>query len=174
MPLNTLERFRLHGRTALVTGARREIGRAIALALAGAGARLAIHHAGTAEEAADAAAVVAEITAARGEAREFGQDFTCDEAGHALAAAVSDWAPVDILVLNASIELPEPLGAITREHFDRQVAVNLRTTLELLQDLVPPMAARGWGRVVTIGSVQQVRPHPQMLVYAGTKAAQLN
>lgn len=174
MPLNTLERFRLHGRTALVTGARREIGRAIALALAGAGARLAIHHAGTAEEAADAAAVVAEIAAAGGEARAFGQEFTRDEAGHALAAAATAWAAPDILVLNASIELPEELGAITREHFDRQVAVNLRTTLELLQALVPPMAARGWGRVVTIGSVQQVRPHPQMLVYAGTKAAQLN
>ena len=82
--------------------------------------------------------------------------------------------PIDILVLNASIELPEDFQAITREHFDRQIAVNLRTTLELLQALVPPMAERGWGRVVTIGSVQQERPHPAMLVYAGTKAAQLN
>ena len=174
MPLNTLDRFRLDGRTALVTGARREIGRAIALALAGAGARLAIHHAGTAEEAADAAGVVAEIERAGGTARAFGQDFAQDEAGHALAAAVTAWSPVDILVLNASIELPEDYTAISREHFDRQITVNLRTVLELLQDLVPPMGARGWGRVVTIGSVQQIRPHPQMLVYAGTKAAQLN
>ena len=46
--------------------------------------------------------------------------------------------------------------------------------MELLQELVPPMAERGWGRVVTIGSVQQERPHPAMFVYAGTKAAQLN
>jgi NAD(P)-dependent dehydrogenase (short-subunit alcohol dehydrogenase family) len=46
--------------------------------------------------------------------------------------------------------------------------------MELLQALIPPMAARGWGRVVTIGSVQQDKPHPAMLVYAGTKAAQLN
>ena len=68
----------------------------------------------------------------------------------------------------------EDYRAITREHFDRQIAVNLRTTLELLQTLVPAMAERGWGRVVTIGSVQQERPHPSMLVYAGTKAAQLN
>src|SRR4029079_4627295 len=58
--------------------------------------------------------------------------------------------------------------------FDRQIAVNLRTTMELLQTLVPPMAERGWGRGVTIGSVQQERPHPAMLVYAGTKAAQRN
>ncbi len=166
--------FRLTGRTALVTGARREIGRAIALGLAGAGARLAIHHAGTEEEASDAAGVVREIQAMGGEASAFAQNFIHDDAGVSLAAAVSAWADVDILVLNASIELPEDFRAITREHFDRQIAVNLRTAMELLQTLIPPMAERGWGRVLTIGSVQQERPHPAMLVYAGTKAAQLN
>jgi NAD(P)-dependent dehydrogenase (short-subunit alcohol dehydrogenase family) len=166
--------FRLTGRVALVTGARREIGRAIAMGLAGAGARLAIHHAGTAEEAGDAAAVVRDIQSMGGDAAAFGQDFTRDDAGLTLAAAVTAWAPVDILVLNASIELPEEFRCITREHFDRQIAVNLRTTMELLQRLVPPMAERGWGRVVTIGSVQQERPHPAMFVYAGAKAAQLN
>jgi NAD(P)-dependent dehydrogenase (short-subunit alcohol dehydrogenase family) len=173
-PSDPLAAFRLHGRTALVTGARREIGRAIALALAGVGARLAIHHAGTAEETRDADAVVATIRARGGQAAAFAQDFTQDEAGTRLARAVTGWAPVDILVLNASIELPEDYRTISREHFDRQVTVNLRTTLELLQALLPPMAERGWGRVLTIGSVQQVRPHPSMLVYAGTKAAQLN
>jgi glucose 1-dehydrogenase len=166
--------FHLTGRTALVTGARREIGRAIALGLAGAGARLAIHHAGTSEEHRDAAAVVQEIKAMGGQATAFAQDFAEDDAGHHLAGSVTAWAPVDILVLNASIELPENFLAITRAHFDRQIAINLRTTMELLQALVPPMAERGWGRVVTIGSVQQERPHPAMLVYAGTKAAQLN
>jgi glucose 1-dehydrogenase len=174
MTPSPFDRFRIANRTALVTGARREIGRAIALALAGAGARLAIHHAGTAEEAADAAAVVEDIERSGGAARAFGQDFALDDAGGRLAAAVAAWSPVDILVLNASIELPESYQAISRERFDRQIAVNLRSPLELLQALVPPMAARGWGRVVTIGSVQQVRPHPQMMVYAGTKAAQLN
>lgn len=166
--------FRLTGRTALVTGGRREIGRAIALGLAGAGARLAIHHAGTDEEASDAADVVREIHDMGGQATAFGQDFAQDDAGTRLAAAVTAWAPIDILVLNASIELPEDFLMINRERFDRQIAVNLRTTLELLQTLVPPMAERGWGRVVTIGSVQQERPHPAMLVYAGTKAAQMN
>ncbi len=174
MPSNALDRFSLVNRTALVTGARREIGRAIALALASAGARLAIHHADTAEERADAVSVVQEIERSGGSARAFGQDFALDDAGHQLAASVSAWSPVDILVLNASIELPEAYDAITRERFDRQISVNLRSPLELLQDLVPPMGVRGWGRVVTIGSVQQVRPHPQMMVYAGTKAAQLN
>ena len=166
--------FRLNGRTALVTGARREIGRAIALTLAAAGARVAVHHAGSPAESCDAAGVVAEIEAAGGEAAAFGQDFARDDAGLHLAGAVAAWSPPDILVLNASIELPEDYRSITREHFDRQIAVNLRTTLELLQILVPSMAERGWGRVVTIGSVQQERPHPAMMIYAGTKAAQLN
>lgn len=169
-----LARFRLDGRTALVTGARREIGRAIALGLAGAGARVAVHHAGTDEESRDAAAVVAEIEATGGTAHAFGQDFSHNDAGTHLAAAVTAWAAPDILVVNASIELPEDYRSIVRDHFDRQIAVNLRTTLELFQALIPPMAAHGWGRVVTIGSVQQVMPHPKMMVYAGTKAAQLN
>lgn len=174
MTPDTFERFRLTNRTALVTGARREIGRAIALVLAGAGARLAIHHADSVEEASDAAAVVGEIERGGGTARAFAQDFALDDGGHSLAAAVTAWSPVDILVLNASIELPESYQSIARERFDRQIAVNLRSPMELLQTLIPPMATRGWGRVVTIGSVQQVRPHPQMMVYAGTKAAQLN
>ena len=172
--MSIIEQFSLTGRTALVTGARREIGRAIALTLAELGARLAIHHAGTAEEAADADAVVREIEQAGGVARAFAQDFAHDDAGRHLAAAVSAWAAIDILVLNASIELPEAYEDISRAHFDRQIAVNLRTPLELLQSLVPPMAERGWGRVLTIGSVQQMRPHPKMMVYAGTKAAQWN
>jgi NAD(P)-dependent dehydrogenase (short-subunit alcohol dehydrogenase family) len=166
--------FRLTGRAALVTGGRREIGRAVASGLAGAGASVAIHHAGSAEELSDAEAVVRDIQSSGGSAAAFGQDFIQDDAGHRLAAVVTAWAPIDILVLNASIELPEDFNAITREHFDRQIAVNLRSTMELLQSLVPPMAERGWGRVVAIGSVQQERPHPAMFVYAGTKAAQLN
>ena len=172
--MSIIDQFRLNGRTALVTGARREIGRAIALTLAELGASLAIHHAGSAEEAADADAVVQEIEQSGGVARAFGQDFSCDDAGRLLAASVSAWAAVDILVLNASIELPEAYEDISRAHFDQQIAVNLRTPLELLQILVPPMAERGWGRVLTIGSVQQMRPHPKMMVYAGTKAAQWN
>jgi glucose 1-dehydrogenase len=168
-----MQRFRFDGRTALVTGARREIGRAIALAFAAQGARVAVHHAGTAEETADAAAVVAEIGA--GNATAFAADFAVDNAGARLASEViSAFGQVDILVLNASVETLQDWTEITRATFDRQVAVNLRATLELLQALVPPMAERGWGRVLMIGSIQQVSPHPSMLVYAGSKAMQLN
>jgi len=168
-----MQQFRLDGRTALVTGARREIGRAIALAFAAQGACVAVHHAGTEEEAADAARVVTEIGADR--ATAFAADFATDKAGTRLADDVlATFDQIDILVLNASTEIQQDWTGITREAFDRQIAVNLRSTLELLQALVPPMAERGWGRVLTIGSVQQVSPHPRMLVYAGTKAMQFN
>ena len=168
-------RFRLDGRTALITGARREIGRAIALALAAQGARVAVHHAGTAEETADADGVVAEMHAGSADAAAFAADFAEDDAGTTLAKNVlAAFGQVDILVLNASIEILQDWTEINRANFDRQVAVNLRSTLELLQALVPSMAERGWGRVLTIGSIQQVSPHPAMLVYAGSKSMQYN
>jgi glucose 1-dehydrogenase len=167
--------FRLDGRTALVTGARREIGRAIALGLAAQGARVAVHHTGSAEETADAAEVVALVRGQGGQAEIFAADFARPDSGRTLAAeVVAAFGTVDILVLNASIELPEPWTEITTERFELQIAVNLRATLELLQALVPPMQQRGWGRVVSIGSVQQHRPHPSMMVYAGSKAMQHN
>jgi NAD(P)-dependent dehydrogenase (short-subunit alcohol dehydrogenase family) len=76
--------------------------------------------------------------------------------------------------LNASIELLEDYDVISEEHFERQITINLRAPLQLLQTLVPVMKMRGWGRVLTIGSIQQNKPHPQMLIYAGSKSAQLN
>ena len=167
--------FRLDGKTALVTGARREIGRAIALGLAGLGARVAVHHLGNDEETRDAAEVVATMAAAGAEGRAFAADFATDDgAAHLARDVLAAFGQVDILVINASIELVEPWTEITRERFDRQLNVNLRSTMDLFQALIPPMEARGWGRVVTIGSVQQTLPHPGMLVYAGAKAAQHN
>lgn len=172
---NPLESFGLSGRVALVTGARREIGRAIELALAAQGARVAVHHRGTEEEASDAESVLQEIRNAGGNAQAFPMDFAENRAGARLAVAVAKaLGRVDILVLNASIELPEDFTVISSEHVERQLNVNLLSTLELLQTLVPAMAERGWGRVLTIGSIQQLQPHPSMLVYAGTKAAQMN
>jgi glucose 1-dehydrogenase len=169
--------FRLDGRTALVTGARREIGRAVALALGAAGARVAVHHAGGDEEAADAAAVVAQLQASPlpgpAASAAFAADFSNARAGAALAADVlAAFQGVDILVLNASVEIVQPFEAITEAAFETQVAVNLRATLQLLQALVPAMAVRGWGRVLTIGSVQEESPAPTMLVYAGSKSMQ--
>jgi NAD(P)-dependent dehydrogenase (short-subunit alcohol dehydrogenase family) len=171
-PTDPLAAFDLSGRVALVTGARRGIGRAIAIGLAAVGARVAIHHTGTAEETADAAEVVS-LCAGRG--APFAADFSDPDAAGGLASAVAaQLGPVDILVLNASIEVLQDFANIDLATFERQIAINLRAPLQLIQALVPPMQRRGWGRVMAIGSIQQLRAHPQMLVYAGTKSAQLN
>jgi glucose 1-dehydrogenase len=167
--------FDLTGRTALITGARRGIGRAIAVAFAAQGARVAVHHTDTDDERQDAASVAQLIAQRGGSAQCFSADFALPGTPAALVDEVSDaLGPIDILVLNASIELLEDYDVISEQHFERQITINLRAPLQLLQTLVPVMKMRGWGRVLTIGSIQQNKPHPQMLIYAGTKSAQLN
>jgi len=171
-PTSPLAAFDLTGRVALVTGARRGIGRAIALALAAVGATVAVHHAGTEEETRDAAEVVAGCA---GRAIAFAADFADPAAADRLVDDVTAaLGPVDILVLNASIELPEDFRQIDRARFDLRIAINLAAPLRLIQRLAPPMEAKGWGRILAIGSVQQLRSHTDMLVYSGTKSAQLN
>jgi glucose 1-dehydrogenase len=166
------DHFDLAGRTALVTGSSRGIGRAIALALAEYGADLAVH----------CVSRVADAEAVAQQARGFGvrslvvQADIGDAAGppRLVETVGRGLGRIDILVLNASIEERTPWAEITLEAFQRQVDVNLRSTLQLFQLVVPGMVERGWGRVVTLGSIQQVRPSPVMMAYAGHKMAQLN
>ena len=167
--------FDLTGKVALVTGARRGIGRAIATALSAQGAAVVVHHAEGADEAQDAGQVLADIRAMGGRGTKLAADFSQPGAGTRLAQdALAAFGQVDVLVLNASIEILEPFGSVGPASFDRQIAVNLRAPLELLQALLPGMAQRGWGRVLAIGSTQQLRPSPSKLVYGATKAAQQN
>ena len=81
---------------------------------------------------------------------------------------------IDILILNASIQYRKAWDEISDEEFDRQIAVNFKSSLKLIQKYVPYMKEQKWGRVVTVGSVQQAKPHKDMLVYAASKAAQHN
>jgi NAD(P)-dependent dehydrogenase (short-subunit alcohol dehydrogenase family) len=81
---------------------------------------------------------------------------------------------VDILVLNASYEVRGDWAGVSLADIDLQLAVNFRSSLLLCQALAPAMAQRGWGRVIGLGSIQEVKPNPALLVYAAAKAAQAN
>jgi NAD(P)-dependent dehydrogenase (short-subunit alcohol dehydrogenase family) len=142
------ERFRLDGRTALVTGAgsERGIGREVARALAGAGARVAL--ADLDEEGARRNA--AELG---GSALGLPLDVTdpASVAG-AVARTREQLGPVDVLVCSAGITRATALWDITVDEFDLVMGVNVRGSFLCVQAVLPDMRERGWGRVVLLGS----------------------
>lgn len=161
--MNTLE-----GRVALVTGSSRGIGRAIALALAGAGADVVVNYRARAAEARDvesriveagrrAVAIQADVSDASEVARLVG------EAGQRLGR-------IDILFNNAGIARVQPVGAVTERDWDEVLTANLKSGFLVTQAVLPGMRARGWGRIVMLSSVAAqvggvVGPH-----YAASKA----
>lgn len=173
----TIERltdlFSLVGKTALITGSNRGIGRGIADALAEFGAEVIIH---CSRDVSRAQAAAGEIAATYGTpAHGIAVDLAEANAGeqlHTAALAVVDH--MDILVLNASVQVRKNWQAITDDEYNLQMDVNLRSTIQSIQKFLPDMIERRWGRVLTIGSVQQIRPHPEMLVYAASKDAQMS
>lgn len=161
--------FSLEGRRALVTGSTRGIGKAIALALAEAGAEIWIHGTGG---GARAEATLEEVRAFGAKADFVEADLGMPEGSARLASSLQEG--VDILVLNASVQVRKPWLEIPPEDFELQMRVNVQSSMELMQSFAPSMRGNKWGRILTIGSVQQALPHPQMLVYAASKAAQMS
>lgn len=156
----------LKGKKALVTGASRGIGSAIALELARAGADVVVHYAGN---AASAQKISDEIKAMGRESSIVQANLTDPAACEGLIEKIG---PVDILVLNASVQIRKAWEEITEEEFYTQINCNLLSSMKLIQQAVPHMRKNHWGRIVTIGSVQEAKPHPDMLVYSASKAAQ--
>jgi len=160
--------FSLAGRRALVTGASSGIGRALAVALAGQGAELVLHHLGDAAGAAETAKMAGKAWPV------LEADFTRDGAAGLLARDVLDrHGPIDILVANAAIERRAPWTEISTADVAMHLSANFISLLTLAQCLVPPMAGRGWGRVVATGSVMAARPRAETVTYAALKSAQL-
>jgi 2-deoxy-D-gluconate 3-dehydrogenase len=159
-------RFSLAGRRALVTGANSGIGRAIALGLSELGAKLILHHFG------DAAGADKTARSASG-AAVLESDFTQPGAAEKLADEALSYGPIDVLVANAAIERRLRWTEISDAHVEAHVSANLMSFVNLSQKLLPPMADRGWGRVVCIGSVMAVRPRAETVIYAALKSAQL-
>lgn len=158
----------LEGRRAIVTGGSRGIGRAIALELAGQGCAVCVHHAGDGERGAETCDA---IRALGSTAVAIDVDFR--DLDHVVAlpeeAQRSLNGPIDILVLNAAIQTRAAVGDIRVEDTEAQFRVNVMASIALVQAVAPAMADQRFGRIVSIGSVQQWRPHPLMLVYAALK-----
>ncbi|WP_293796990.1 SDR family oxidoreductase [uncultured Bosea sp.] len=161
----------LSGRTALVTGAASGIGLAVAARLAEAGAHAIIHD----RDAAAADAATADLRAQGLAASALIADLAETAASTAMVAELkAKAAEPDILVLCASVEMQETWDAVSEAAMAAQTAINIHTTVRLLQAFLPGMLARGFGRVIAIGSVQEARPNPTHFYYAATKAAQTN
>ena len=165
----------LQGKTALVTGASRGIGRATALALAEAGARVVIHYG---KSAPDAEAVVASIRAQGGLADAIGADLADPNSANVLASEIRKMLGdrLDILVANAGVSKTATLQAHTIGDFDNLFATNVRGPFFLVQQLVP---ALGPGSSVVLISSLGARSvvgkpdleKPSLLAYAATKGA---
>ncbi|MFM0517449.1 MULTISPECIES: SDR family NAD(P)-dependent oxidoreductase [Caballeronia] len=158
----------LTGKTALVTGASRGIGRAIALALAKAGARVLVHF-GSAEDAADS--VVEAIRAAGGSAEKVAADLRAADGPHELAKRVRALAGdrLDVLVANAGISKAATIEETTVEDFDDLFAVNVRAPYFLVQQLLP-MFGDG-SSVVLLSSLAARSAVNNLSAYAATKGA---
>jgi gluconate 5-dehydrogenase len=158
--------FALDGRVAVVTGGSSGIGRAIARALAGAGARVVLVARGG--DALDATA--AQLRAAGSEAAWVSADLG-DRASLADGArvAAAHFGEPDILVNCAGINLRPPMGALTMAEWDQTMAVNLAAPFLLGQRFGPPMAERGWGRIINVASQQAVRAFGNSGAYGASK-----
>ena len=153
---------------ALVTGSSRGIGRAIACRLASDGYHVLVHCAGNRAKAEEVQQWIVE----NGGSAEVLQADLCDlSQTAALAEKVKN---ADVLVLNASIQFRNGWQNIPVEECQLQLNCNFTSSLMLIQAVADHMKQNKWGRIVTIGSVQEAKPHPDMLVYSASKAAQTN
>ncbi len=153
---------------AFVTGSSRGIGRAIALRLAKDGYKVIVHGVRESEQL---KSIKDEIVGLGGECEIITANLcNTDEVG-GLLQKIGD---VDILILNASLQYRNPWENISLQEAYEQINCNFVSSLLLIQQAVPGMRAKKWGRIVTIGSVQEAKPHPDMIVYSATKAAQTN
>jgi len=155
-------------KTALVTGSSRGIGRAIAIRLAQDGFKVILHGAGNIAKANETKQIIEQNG---GVAEVIISDLTDVEKTRELCEKVKE---TDVLILNASLQYRTPWQEITTKACYEQLNCNFVSSMMLIQAVADNMKKKGWGRIVTIGSVQEAKPHPDMLVYSASKAAQTN
>ena len=158
----------LADKTALVTGASRGMGRATALALAAAGARVVVHYGRNADEA---KSVVDQIRAAGGHADAVAADLSAPDGAHQLAAQVRSLIGdrLDIIVANAGISKAAAIEDMTVNDFDNLFAVNVRSPYFLVQQLLPILGSGG--SIVFLSSLGARAAVGALSAYAATKGA---
>jgi len=158
----------LHGQVALVTGGAKRLGRAISLALAGAGARVAVNYHTSAKEAAE---LVKEIQRQGSEAAAIQADVSRPgEVKKLVAAAEKQLGGVDILVNNAGIFARFKWDEITEADWDRFLNTNLKAQFFCAQAVAPGMKRKGRGRIVNIASLGGLLAWPAFIPYGVSKA----
>ena len=159
---------RLDGKRALVTGASRGIGRAIALRLAAEGASVAVnYHSGENE----AASVVSEITASGGSAIAFQASVaSAEEANRLVDATVEALGGIDILVNNAGITRDNLLMRLSEDDWDAVLDTNLKGAFLCTKAAIRPMLRQRSGRIVNMSSIVAITGNPGQANYAAAKA----
>jgi 3-oxoacyl-[acyl-carrier protein] reductase len=156
----------LTSRVALVTGGSRGIGKSITLALAEAGAAVAINYR---DRDVDANAVVKEIRDRDGRAESFRCDVSVSASVHAMVRAVEERiGQIDILINNAGIAASHS-SEVTEEEFDRTIAVNLKSAFLCTEAVLPGMRQKRWGRIVHL-SAMGARAGSRSVAYGAAKA----
>lgn len=166
--MNVLDRFRVDGKVALVTGAGRGIGRASALALAEAGADVVV--AARTPEQIDAVAEQIRSMGRRAVAVSF-DVMELDRLGELVEVATSELGGLDLLVNNAGGSMPKALLDTSVRSFERAMSFNVTTAFALTRAAVPAMLERGGGAVVNISSAAGRLPDRGFAAYGTAKAA---
>ena len=166
----------LDGARMLVTGGSRGIAAAIALRAAQLGAHVAINHCSECDQRAgcpDAGEILADALKSLGSAfSSIDLNLSGEGAGRSVVQeALSALGRIDCILLSASMQIEKPFLEQTQTDLDRQLNLNLRANISILQTALPHMAANRYGRVLSIGSVQELAPSALMPIYTMTKAA---
>jgi dehydrogenase/reductase SDR family member 4 len=164
----------LENKIALVTGASRGIGKAIAQAFAREGANVAI--CGRKLETLEQAARESGTLCGNGLSGKV-LPVVChlgraSDIQRLVETTVREFGRVDILVNNAATNIAqEPVLQVDEGQFDKMIDINLKSTFRLIQAVAPAMCARGWGSIINIASISGLRPQYQGMLYSMTKAA---